>query len=559
MDISKNWITYWSKRKASFIQECNFERNKLLWDIAHPVAAQERVLKDIIRMCKNSLYWKERNYSKITDMTTFRDILPIMKYEDFEPLLDRETLAKGGILACSPVLRWLRTSGTTGVPKKIPYSLHWMLNYRVSAMKVVWANYYTYYPEVLDNPYATLDTQTVLENTTDYLQGVPYQLVSNRHPRLSIFDWNPPWFEAPWFNSDVPANFDERMYYRIRFLIGKQLYFINAINPSTLLAFHEHIAINREKLIQEIASGTINNQPFEEANILESQRLEKILSKEDFSLVDIWPNLKLYSCWFSASAGLYQNFLEKIFGNRHRLPFMSCGTEGVVTLPIDDSIYSQPLAINQAFYEFVEENIDLEAKIKNKEKIQTLLFNKIKAGKNYHLIMSQANGLFRLWTGDVYRVDRIADNDIPWIHFVHRVGIFHSFTGEKLTELDITSTLESCLSRLGKNLGLYLCGPKSGKIPGYVIVIETSNANENFSKKASEIMDQELMKINIEYQSKRSSNRLKSIKVITVQEGIILRYFEGKRATKNSNQYKYNPFQKNVDFLDELNLVKSKY
>src|SRR6185437_12746878 len=339
-------------------------------------------------------------------------------------------------------------------------------------------------------------------------------------------------------------------------LVGKKMHFISAINPSTLLAFRDHIEINKEKLVQEVANGTINGESFEEPNHLESQRLVNIFSKKEFTLVDIWPSLSLYSCWFSASAGLYQNSLQQVLGDVHKLPFMSCGTEGVVTIPIDNSIYSQPLAINQAFYEFVEEDVDLESKLKNGEKVQTLLFNEISAGKNYHLIMSQATGLFRLWTGDIYHVDRVV-NGMPWIHFLHRVGVFHSFTGEKLTEFDVTSALKNSFSSVNKDLGLYLCGPKSGKLPSYAVVVETNDAHENISRKISEIVDQELMKINIEYESKRSSNRLSQIDVITVPENTILKYIESKRTTKNTNQYKYKPFQKNVDFLHELNLINN--
>lgn len=556
MNKSKKWISYWEKRKAVFIEECNFERNKFLRDLANPEATQEKILEDIIKISQNSLYWKEQNYSRITDINSFRDILPIMKYDDFAPILEKEIQTKGAVLTCSPVLRWLKTSGTTGVPKKVPYSLHWILNYRIPAMKAMWANYYIYHPEILDSPYATLDTQTVREDASDYLQGVPYQAISNRQPRLNALDWNPPWFEAPWFNSGVPSSYDEKMYYRIRHLIGKNLYFISAINPSTLLAFRDHIAINKEKLIEEVASGTINGIPHDKPNLVEAKRLANVLSKEDFTLIDIWPGLNLYSCWFSASAGLYQNSLHQALGNVNRLPFMSCGTEGVITIPIDNSIYSQPLAINQAFYEFIEEDVDLEDKLKKGEKIKTLLFNEIRAGKNYHLIMSQANGLFRLWTGDIYHIDRIV-NGIPWIHFLHRVGVFHSFTGEKLTELDVTNALKYSFSNMNKALGLYLCGPKPGKLPSYTVVVETDGRVENLDNTMSTIVDKELMKINIEYESKRSSNRLSQIEVITVPENTILKYIESKRTTKNTNQYKYKPFQKNVDFLRELNLINN--
>jgi hypothetical protein len=55
---------------------------------------------------------------------------------------------------------------------------------------------------------------------------------------LNDGDWNPPWYEAPWFVPDVPHSHEARMYHRIRQLLGKQLRYIAAINPSTLISLH---------------------------------------------------------------------------------------------------------------------------------------------------------------------------------------------------------------------------------------------------------------------------------------------------------------------------------
>jgi hypothetical protein len=65
-------------------------------------------------------------------------------------------------------------------------------------------------------------------------------------------------------------------------------------------------------------------------------------------LTNVWLGLERYSCWTTASAKLYKPQLQRIMGQAKVLPFMSCGTEGVVTLPVDDDQDSQPLAVNQA-------------------------------------------------------------------------------------------------------------------------------------------------------------------------------------------------------------------
>ena len=167
--------------------------DQYITSLRHPKKTQQEVLQDIIGVSRNTLHWREEKYNEsITDEESFRNNLPIMRYEDFEPYLEREAQSKGGVLTCSPVMRWLKTSGTTGVPKNIPYTLHWLQSYRIPAMKVLWATYIRNFPEILDHPYAVLDTQTVREDVQDYLLGVCHQAISNRHPRINANDWCPP-------------------------------------------------------------------------------------------------------------------------------------------------------------------------------------------------------------------------------------------------------------------------------------------------------------------------------------------------------------------------------
>jgi hypothetical protein len=182
--IKKRNSLSWNEHKANFVSECEIVFQQYINDLRCPANMQQAVLNDIISISKKALHWCEQNYSEtVFDQESFRANLPIMRYEDFELLLEREAQVKGGVLTCSPVMRWLKTSGTTGVPKKIPYTLHWLQQYRIPAMKILWANYHRNYPEIFDHPYATLDTQTVRENVSDYLHGVEHQAISNRHPR----------------------------------------------------------------------------------------------------------------------------------------------------------------------------------------------------------------------------------------------------------------------------------------------------------------------------------------------------------------------------------------
>jgi len=549
------WTTYWSTRRTAFATECGAARADLLADLADPNGAQARVLEDVVALGADSVHWRERGYDAVASAApgaartdAFRRLLPIMRYEDFIPLVERETLAKGGILSCSPVLRWLKTSGTTGSSKRVPYTQHWLTSYRIPAMQAMWGTYLTLHPEILDTPYATLDTQTVRDGTADFIEGVAYQAVSNRHPRLGGLDWNPPWYEAPWMGPDAPTSHEGRMYHRIRHLLGRPLQVITAINPSTLISLRDLLAEFGDRLVEDLRAGTFDGRPWNEPDADAADRLRLIVKDPDFALTDIWPTLRLYSCWLSASAGLYQRKLDKILPGVARLPFMSCGTEGVTTLPVDEATDAQPLAVGQAFFEFVPADVPLGERIAAGKPVRTLLFDEVKPGADYHLIMSQGNGLYRLWTGDLYRVHRVVDG-VPWVSFTRRDGSFHSFTGEKLTEGQVTDALRCGFADLGLDMGLYLCGPQWAEPPHYVAVVETRLEDTHRADEISARVDAVLREINIEYGSKRDSCRLDSIRIHLVPRDAVGAYIENGRQHGNAAQYKYKPFQADAEFV----------
>ncbi|MEY9939131.1 GH3 auxin-responsive promoter family protein [Streptacidiphilus sp. MAP5-3] len=549
---ARRWQDTWHARRAAFLDECRQAREDLLLELKDPQTTQRRVLADIVQLCAGSLHWKERGYDTVAaDLDSFRAVLPVMRYNDFAAEIDRETRTKGGVLSCSPVLRWLKTSGTTGVPKQVPYTLHWLLTYRVPAIKAMWGTYLEHHPELLAHPYATLDTQTTREDVYDFVHGVQHQAISNRHPQINTLDWNPPWYESPWLGPDAPAGHAARMYHRARHLVGKDLHFISAINPSTLVSMRDLIAEHGPALVRDLREGTLEGVPYTEPDEQAARHLESVLAQGEFSLKDVWPSLTLYSCWLSSSAQLYKAKLEAVLPGVAKMPFMSCGTEGVTTIPVDDSLDSQPLAVGQAFFEFVPAEVPLGDLIERGEPVDTLLIDQVEVGRDYHLIMTQGNGLYRLWTGDVYRIDRIVDGT-PWLHFVHRDGVYHSFTGEKITESQVTDAIQQGMAAGGLDTGLYLCGPQWGDLPRYIVVSEAPQPCAELDRRLSTAVDEALKVINIEYASKRDSGRLGGLEVITVERDAISAHIEARRQQGNATQYKYKPFQKDIDFVAEL-------
>jgi hypothetical protein len=370
---------------------------------------------------------------------------------------------------------------------------------------------------------------------------------------VNEFDWQPPWYDAPWFTPDVPTNYDERMYYRLRYLVGNDIKTILAINPSTVVALKYHLTKNFPTLIKEIANGTVRGKSIQDPRPLLAKQLEKVAGNPDFSLKEVWPGLSLVVCWTAASASLYLPQLERLLPGVKILPFMTCGTEGVATLPIDDYLTTGPLAITQGFYEFVPAEIDIEALINKGELFDTLSFHELELGHEYHLIMSQANGICRLSVGDIYKVvDYYLD--VPRIEFTRRQGTFYSFTGEKITETQILMAMEAAYKKHRLDNQLFICAPIWGEPPYYKLLVEVNPQLHpaHFRKTFADEVDHLLCQINEEYQSKRKSQRLDKLKIEFVPVGTIDNYHESKKNTTNATQFKYKPFQLNDMVFSEI-------
>lgn len=546
-----NYKNYWLNKKDFFNTICFKERKQLIHSLDNASQSQAKVLQNLINLNADTEFGRNHSFSKIKSISDFKKSVKITDYNGYLKLIEDEIKNKGGVLNSSPILRLLKTSGSTGNPKKIPLTKYWLEISRNPALYALWANYIYYCPDILDNPFATLDLSTVREKTQTFLNGFPYQGISNRNSIVDKYDWAPPWYEAPWFNENSPSKYDTKMYYRLRYLLGKDLHAIVSINPSTLISLHSHIVMNREKLIKEIYDGTVDNiKVFDKMPQL-AISIEKTVSDTNFSMNDLWPNLSMISCWTSSSTQLYIPRLKILYPKAKILPYMACGSEGIVAIPIDDSSEEAPVAVNHGFYEFIDSSVDIDAVINGRITPETLLFNQLENGHEYHLVMSQANGLYRYVNGDLYKVSGYYKN-VPKIKFSRRHGTFYSFTGEKLTETQLLESIKRVSKKFGGNDWLFMFCPVFSNIPYYKVLLETSNNGYIDPLRIQKELDMALCELNTEYSSKRESNRLMPIKVITVPAGTIDCFQETQRHSKNAVQFKYKPFVKDENILNSI-------
>lgn len=534
---------------SEFKERTSNAKNDFLQCIKKPLKTQTSVLKDLCEITKNAKYWRD-NKADLKNILSLKKTVPISSYQKYENAIKNEIIAKGGVLSNSQVFRWLKTSGTTGKSKLIPYTWHWMRKYRVPAMYAMWDTFIKASPQILCHEYAILDTQTVRDATPPSVYGLPEQSISNRYPQIDESDWNPPWNDALWYSPEMPSEHSERSYMRLRHFIGKDLRGISAINPSMILSLRDKLSDSLEELLDDLKNGTIHGErsQFFTPDPHSASHLYSLLNKSNIILKDIWPKLNFISCWTSAGAANYYSKIIEQAPHATVVPFMTCGTEGAVTIPICPSIDSQPLAINQAVFEFIPEEISPDTWL-NTCKIDTLGPSELLPDRRYHMIMSQAHGLLRLWTGDIFEVQDV-QNGTPWLRFIERYGVFNSFTGEKLTHTDLAVAFNCTFKKLRLDNMPYLISPKWDNPPYYIAIVESEQRIKPATFSAQ--LDQELCEINLEYQSKRQSKRLEQPIIKFCPPDTLRKEFEKQRIGQNSNQHKFKHHQADSSIVENL-------
>jgi hypothetical protein len=231
--------------------------------------------------------------------------------------------------------------------------------------------------------------------------------------------------------------------------------------------------------------------------------------------------------------------LHEVFPDAELLPFSTTGTEGVVTMPVDRHPTAGLLAVTQGYFEFLPEGDSEETGR------EALSFDELTVGKDYLLVMTQANGLYRYAVGDVYRVLEFVGK-VPRLEFVSRDGVFSSFTGEKLTEVQVTEAAKNALQIVGIRATRFTCCPTWGTPPHYTLVVEPKDAvPAQLGARLNREFDVQLGLANDEYGSKRASNRLGEAVSKLVAPSTFQKYWDERVANGSSAvQLKHRWLQK---------------
>jgi hypothetical protein len=540
------------------------EAQSFLASLGEPERVQEQFLREqILAPNLECELGRRHGFDKLRSLEDYRRAVPISTYDSIAELVER-TVQTGeqGLLTGEPIKRFFLTSGSTSRAKYIPVTNRFVRN-KSRTFGIYWSLVFESHPAAhagrmvtnfSDSGKAVLSAGGLpCSSESAYWAGV------TRATQLR---------EQPLIPKSVAqiGDSDSRYYAIARILLEEQFAVIMTLNPSTILLLFQKVAQYAEELVADIERGGIGHARglsiTDEVRAYVAGRYPgnaaraaelRVLQGPGPGLLAhrIWPRLALAICWRSPMLAPYIELLAPHFEGVAQRDYILMASEGVMAVPVESGRSGGALVIGANLYEFVPED-EIESPSPT-----VLSPHELEVGRTYVLILSNGAGLYRYNIGDVIRVVRF-EQRTPVIEFLHRAGSTCSLTGEKLTEDQVTAAVSDVAEQLGLAVESFTLAPAKRGFPHYVAMVELQReADRSVLAEFSQRLDEALEQHNMEYGSKRSSQRLAAPELWLVRPGA----YEARRRQRlaggtSDSQLKPTHLTRDANFVDQFDIVE---
>ncbi len=522
---------------------------------------QRKILFDRIERNRDSQFGRDHGFREIASLADFRARVPITTYEDYEPYINKMKAGRTDALLGSDqkLVMFALTSGTHAARKFIPITEEYVKNFRRSwfiwGVKAARDHYGMLHGSIVQLAGDWDEFRTEAGTPCGNLSGLIAKMQGRLVRRLYCI---PP--EVGQIK-DVTA----RHYVTLRLAVPRDVSQISTANPSTLVNLARLGDAEKEALVRDIADGTIAGRfdvpadvrarlhgRIAKPNPHRARELDEIISRTGSLMPkDYWPGLVLLGNWTGGAVRAYLRHYPAIFGNTPVRDIGLLASEGRMTLPIESGTASGVLDPTMNYYEFIPEN-EIHSPSPT-----VLEAHELVEGRNYFILLTTPSGFCRYNIHDLVRVTGWF-NDTPLLEFLNKGSHVSSITGEKISESQVARAVDRALGELSLTLTAFTLAPVwDDQTPYYVLLVERDDvATEQLGELLCQRADDELKRINSEYESKRDTNRLGPVRIGWLDRGV-WRDFCHKRLARSGGsleQYKHRCLATDLDFVSQFSL-----
>lgn len=362
---------------------------------------QEMLLRQILARNADSEFGRAHGFAAIRSFGDYRERVPLRTYEELEPWILRCALTR------EPVRLFEPTGGSSGAAKLIPYTASLQREFQ-RAIRTWIAD--------------------LLLHDRGLLGGRAYWCVTPPVPR-------------PETVNGVPVGFDSDAAY-----IGG---WTQRLLERALLVATEDLARARDLRLISVWNPTF---------------LTLLVERLGRDPAELWPELRLISCWTDANAAGPAAQLASLFPNVRVQGKGLLATEGFVSIPLHGAA-SPALAVRSHVFEFLPDD-DAGA---------PRLAHEIERGRRCTVVLTTGGGLYR------YRLDDVVEvtghiHGCPTLRFIGRLHVSDWF-GEKLHEAFAGEVLRGAFGAFGvmPSFSMLACEPE---LRAYVLYVDAAASDD---------------------------------------------------------------------------------
>jgi hypothetical protein len=477
----------------------------------YPIDVQHELLNNLVNTAVNTEYGIKYDFKSLKNYREFKERLPLNKYEDIYPSIERIRRGEQNIFWPSSIKWFAKSSGTTNDKSKfIPVSQEALDECHIKAGKDSLSMYVNANPD------------------TEVFRGRVLKLGGSH----SIYEHGDSFF------GDLSAILIENMPFWAT--IGST----PSAKVSLMGGWEEKLLAIVNETVDEDVRGLAGVPSW--MLVLINEVLEK---SNKSNLLEIWPNLELY-IHGGVSFSPFKNIYEKLIP-KHDFKYFEVYNASEGFFAMQDQNYSDEMLLMLdygIFYEF----IPMEEYGKDDPVILPL--EEVELFKNYAIVITTNAGLWRYVIGDTVKFTSL---DPYRIKISGRTKHFINVFGEELIIENSDTAIEYACEQSGAQVIDYTAGPifMTEKNSGaHEWIVEFSVAPKSMDVFANSL-DECLKGLNSDYEAKRFNNMtLGPPKINIARHNLFYDWLKLKGKLGGQNKIpRLNNTRKYVDSLLELN------
>ncbi|KAL8027627.1 hypothetical protein ABFX02_14G108200 [Erythranthe guttata] len=446
---------------------------------------QKNVLAEILTQNADTEYLKGFNLAGATDRKTFKSKVPVVTYEDLQPLIQRIADGDTSLMMLKYSSPGVVSGTSSGEPKLIPYTkdesdrrlrlcslITPILNLHVKGLDKgkTLAFFYTK-PEIKTKGGIIARTTTTSLYKMYHFKTRPYNPSNNVHTSP---------VEAILCGDSFQSTYTQMLcglYEREQILRVGTLFAYGLIRIIKFLKSHWR------ELTHDIRTGSLNPKVSDPSIrgcmtrvIRPDPDLSDLIAREcaddnwEGIIKRIWPNTKFLNAIVTGNMSRYIPTLDYYSGGLPKASTIYASSEcyyGLNLDPLSDgaSEISYTLMPNMAYFEF----LPLVARDQSEVLVDLV---DVEIGKEYEVVITTFAGLYRYRGGDVLQVTGF-HNSAPKFKFIGRRNVVLNIDWEKTSEVELQAAVENAsqlLQAFNTSVVEYTSFADTTKIPGHYVV-----------------------------------------------------------------------------------------